>query len=107
MVKPKYRVRVRVVNLSARAGEGVPRFTLQAWRATFILNGQQGDTVLDGTSIGGTVESGGGVGSPVTITVGGVFMPDGTPAVLDQEITLGRASKFFGTLVLEYLEPIK
>ena len=106
---PKYRVRYRVVNLTNKAGRGVPLFTLDAWRATFIVNGTQGDSFLDGVDFG-TVCSDRNLNTdhvPVSFTIGGVWMPDGTPAVLDQQTFIRTdVSDFVGVLILEYLEPL-
>lgn len=108
MVTPRYRVRYRFLNLTGRSGEGLPQFTVNAWRVTFLLNASAStDTRLDNVSFGDLCDpatSGGG--SPLAFTVGGVFMPDGTPAIVDQQLLIDRANRARGVLVLEYLEPL-
>ena len=107
-MQAKYRVRFRIVSLLGRAGELQPLQTFQAWRATFILNGGNRETVLDGVPFGSlTTSQGSVVQVPVSFTVGGVFMPDGTPALVDQQTFIGQAVTFTGILILEYLEPLE
>jgi hypothetical protein len=106
---PKYRVRYRVVNLTNKAARGIPLFTLDAWRATFIVNGAQGESILDAVNFG-DVCSDRNLNAdhiPVSFTIGGVWMPDGTPAVLDQQTFIAtNIADFVGVLILEYLEPL-
>jgi hypothetical protein len=107
MVKdPTYRIRVRFFDLTGRGAQGVPQFPLKCWRATWILNGASGDTVLDGARFGQVCDPGALAPNPVSFTVGGVFMPDGSPAILDQRMLLGRSANFSGIVVCEYLEPL-
>ena len=106
---PKYRVRYRVVNLTGKAARGVPMFTLDAWRATFIVNGKLGESSLDAVEIGVVCSDRNQNTSdiPVSFTIGGVWMPDGTPAVLDQQTFIAtNIADFVGVLILEYLEPL-
>ncbi len=106
---PKYRVRYRVVNLTGKALRQTPLFTLDAWRATFIVNGSLGESILDAVDFG-TVCSDRNINTshiPVSFTIGGVWMPDGSPAVLDQQTFIGtNIADFIGVLILEYLEPL-
>jgi hypothetical protein len=106
---PKYRVRYRVVNLTNKGARGVPLFTLDAWRATFIVNGNVGESILDAVDFGAVCSDRGNNPDkiPVSFTIGGVWMPDGTPAVLDQQTFIGtNIADFVGVLILEYLEPL-
>jgi hypothetical protein len=106
---PKYRVRYRVVNLTGKAQRAVPMFTLDAWRATFIVNGKLGESILDAVDFGVVCSDRNQNTSdvPVSFTIGGVWMPDGTPAVLDQQTFIAtNIADFVGVLILEYLEPL-
>lgn len=113
MKPPKpYRIRFELVSL-AQMFSSLPtarRFPLRCWRVTFIVgsDGSNGP-VLDGQRFMDVLDPNtAGDKGPVTFTVGGVFLPDGSPAVVDQTLIAnmsGAIRQCPVMLVLEYLEP--
>lgn len=102
-----HRVRFRFFDLSGLPGQGIPQFPVNCWRATFIVSGFPGDTIMDGARFGEVTDYGvSGQTSAITFVVGGVFMPDGSPAILDQRLLIDRAVRMSGIVVCEYLEPL-
>lgn len=112
MKDPAYRVRFELVSL-AQMFAGLPRaqrFPLRCWRVTFVVGAAvAGGPILDQQNLVDVLNPGGIASpAPVSFSVGGVFMPDGSPAVVDQTLFANLSGAFRQCpvlLVLEYLEP--
>lgn len=110
MVSP-YKVQFRVLALSAFVGGPDPvRIPVRCWRFTATFSPNLGGAfTLDGVNFTKdfAADLAGTTVNTVTIRVGGVFSPDGSPLLLDQDLLVNPAGNTaLGLLCFEDLVKI-
>lgn len=106
----RYKVRFTFLSiLGAYSGSGAAqRIPVNCWRCTFVVCGKDPTTgpILDGANMGKLLMGEGNV----SFAVGGVWNPDGSPAMIDQQLLLGFVTEGDTSnralLVFETLEPV-
>lgn len=108
MARYKYRFEIR----DLRSLGSVPyRLPINCWRAQLYLNGMQDGVLVDGQELDTSLEVDpvNLVHNTIRIVLGGIREADGTPVMIDQQLSvtngnLAVPSLLYGVLVTEYLE---
>ena len=106
------RYRYELLSASTWGEYKARQFALKCWRATITCNDYNGaDLILDGQPIGITQFSSNPAGpagivvNALTITLGGIILPNGTPVQIDQILRIVAVTREVGLFIVrEWLE---